>query len=456
LWRLFPKFFIFDFAGMRKSFITILFLCHLIGLTQNKFIDSLQQELRKTANDTNKVKLLGDISWEFMNNGNYDSALFYSNGELKLASSPLLNGWEWPKGVALANNGLGVIYFNKGFYPIALQHYFTALRIQEKLGDKKGIASIYNGIGNIYGIQNQYDLALKNHTAALEMRKQMHNKRGMANSYGNIGNVYYNKGNYAEALRNYRECLGLMKETGNAQGIANAYGNLGLVYLAQKHYADALENQFASLKIHREIGDLQGEGITYINLAIIHTKLRNYKEAEQYAAKAVKISEELGDLESMKDAFHALSEICEMTSRPKEAFYHYRSFIVARDSLLNEENTKESMRLEMNYEFDKKEAATKLEQEKKEVVAAAEKRRQRIILLAISGFGILVLAFAVFAYRSFLQKQKANLAITRQKELIEEKQKAILDSIHYARRIQTALFTSEKYIARTLNKLKRE
>ena len=37
--------------------------------------------------------------------------------------------------------------------------------------------------------------------------------------------------------------------------------------------------------------------------------------------------------------------------------------------------------------------------------------------------------------------------------MIEEKQKEILDSIHYAKRIQTALLTSEKYIERNLNKL---
>lgn len=128
--------------------------------------------------------------------------------------------------------------------------------------------------------------------------------------------------------------------------------------------------------------------------------------------------------------------------------------MAARDSLLNEENTRESTRLELNYEFEKKEAAAKIEQEKKEAIAAAEKRKQRIIIFVVSGFGVLVLIFAIFAYRSFLQKRNANLAITRQKELIEEKQREILDSIHYARRIQTALFTSEKYISRNLVRLK--
>ncbi len=35
----------------------------------------------------------------------------------------------------------------------------------------------------------------------------------------------------------------------------------------------------------------------------------------------------------------------------------------------------------------------------------------------------------------------------------EEKQKEVMDSIRYARRIQSALITSEKYIARNLNRL---
>ncbi len=107
----------------------------------------------------------------------------------------------------------------------------------------------------------------------------------------------------------------------------------------------------------------------------------------------------------------------------------------------------------MQYEFDKKEAATKLEQEKKEVIALAERKKQTIILWSICGILVLVIAFAIFAYRSYKHKQKANEAITKQKELIEEKQKEILDSIRYAKRIQTALITSEKYIERNLNKI---
>lgn len=61
-------------------------------------------------------------------------------------------------------------------------------------------------------------------------------------------------------------------------------------------------------------------------------------------------------------------------------------------------------------------------------------------------------AFLIF--RGYRQKQKANLEIKKQKELVEEKQKEILDSIHYARRIQNSLLPNEKYIQRKMEWLR--
>ena len=59
--------------------------------------------------------------------------------------------------------------------------------------------------------------------------------------------------------------------------------------------------------------------------------------------------------------------------------------------------------------------------------------------------------------------RKATKVIVEQKEVvegqkqhIEEKQKEVLDSIHYAKRIQVALLPHEKYIERNLNRLQRK
>ncbi len=72
-----------------------------------------------------------------------------------------------------------------------------------------------------------------------------------------------------------------------------------------------------------------------------------------------------------------------------------------------------------------------------------------------------MLLLSLLALNAYRQKQKANKMIIshieeveKHKHIIEEKQKEILDSIHYAKRIQTALLPSERYMVRNLKKFK--
>jgi hypothetical protein len=50
--------------------------------------------------------------------------------------------------------------------------------------------------------------------------------------------------------------------------------------------------------------------------------------------------------------------------------------------------------------------------------------------------------------KQIIEDQK--IVVEKQKELVDEKQKEILDSIKYARRIQQALLPSNKYIKNKL------
>ncbi len=79
--------------------------------------------------------------------------------------------------------------------------------------------------------------------------------------------------------------------------------------------------------------------------------------------------------------------------------------------------------------------------------------------------GFAVLAIGTLAWNQKFKKEvihrkeaedqlKETLSeINRQKHLVEEKQQEVLDSIHYAKRIQTALLPPEKYIDKTLKRL---
>ena len=84
------------------------------------------------------------------------------------------------------------------------------------------------------------------------------------------------------------------------------------------------------------------------------------------------------------------------------------------------------------------------------------------MLLLVVGCLLLVVAVAVFIFRSLHINKKKNRIISAQKEMVERqklivemKQTEILDSIRYAKRIQQALITSEHYFAKHLNKIRK-
>jgi hypothetical protein len=75
------------------------------------------------------------------------------------------------------------------------------------------------------------------------------------------------------------------------------------------------------------------------------------------------------------------------------------------------------------------------------------------ILFTLIFVGILVNRYKI-KQRANKQLEEKNQLIEHQKDLVEQKQKEILDSIQYARRIQQSLLPNDKYIGRVLGQLK--
>jgi hypothetical protein len=75
--------------------------------------------------------------------------------------------------------------------------------------------------------------------------------------------------------------------------------------------------------------------------------------------------------------------------------------------------------------------------------------QEPMILIAVP------IILGIYAFWTHTQTiQKAKEIIVYQKQIVEEKQKEMIDSITYARRIQRSLLPTDKYIERNINKLK--
>jgi serine phosphatase RsbU (regulator of sigma subunit) len=357
------------------------------------------------------------------------------------------------QGISDSYNNIGNIYFRQGKNPESLKNHFASLKIKEEIGNKLGIADSYMNIGNVYDAESNYSEALNNFLAALKICEEMSDKRRIANCYNNIAGIYYSKGDYPPALKNYIVSLKISEEIEDKKGIANSYLGIGIVFKKQGNITEAFKNYFASLKIREEIGEREGIASALGDIGEAYKDLKKYPEAEVSCLNELKISKEIGALYLTRSACLNLSEIYAATGRHQKSLESFKAYIKARDSIFNNENTRKTVQEQMNYEFNKKEQAAKVEQEKKDTIVKEEKHRQNLIRNAfIAGF-ILVFAIALLVFRSYRQKQKANKQleeknelIKMQKHIVEEKHKEITDSINYAERIQRSFLATKELL----------
>ena len=152
-------------------------------------------QLPKANEDTNKVKLLIDLSHTYYSI-NPDEGLNFGKQALALAEK--LN---WKKGMANACRTIAGNYgYGKSDYATALKYSLQSLQQFKEIGDKTGTARILGDIGVVYWYQANYPNALKYYFDALRINEEMDNKADMAATLCNIGIVYNSEKEYQKAL----------------------------------------------------------------------------------------------------------------------------------------------------------------------------------------------------------------------------------------------------------------
>ncbi|MES2763506.1 MAG: tetratricopeptide repeat protein [Bacteroidota bacterium] len=432
-------------------------------LTFAQNIDSLITALKNAKEDTIKVNIL----LELVENISDDDVWPQYNEQMLKLSEKLVQSKDpsrirkGKKGLADAYNNVGFMYNNQGDIPNALDFFAKSLKMQEALGDKEGVAESLSNIGVIYYFQNDLPRALDYYLKSLKIREQLGNKNAIANSLNNIGNLFYTQKNMQRALYYSSRSLKLQEEVGDKEGMAYSLNNLGGIYYNKGDIDKALEYYSRSKSIREEIGDQQGIAASTHNIATIYlkraldqptNKQKNLAIGQAYTDSSLILSKKLGFPASIRNAERLLSKIDSAKGKYAAAWEHYKQFVFYKDSINNEANHQASIKSQLKYVFEKKEAIIKEQQDKERAVVKEKNRFQQIVIWSVVGGLVLVSVFSFFIFRSLLQNRRANKIISSQKKLvedknqiIEEKQKEIIDSINYAKRIQYSLLTHEDF-----------
>jgi tetratricopeptide (TPR) repeat protein len=379
-------------------------------------------------------------------------------------------------GIAISLNNIGILYSDQGKIKDALACLDASLKIQEELGNKSGIASSLNNIASIYNDQGQVKNALDYHERSLKMREEIGNKQGIAVALNNIGYLHKDRGEFKKALDYFSRSLKLLEEVGYKAGIATSLNNNGFIYEKLGKIKEALVYYNRSLKMQEELGNKSGIANSLINIGNIYLDQDQLNKALAFGIKSLAISQEIGFPDKIKGASRLLSDVYEKQGKGMKAFEMYKLHITMKDSLNNQETHKAAAQQEAKYEYDKQKTINDAAHEKQKAIDNAEhdkliaieqekKEKQQILSGAIA-FGLgLVGIFLLFVLNRLkvTRKQKTvieqqKVEVERQKEVVdmahdqlEEKNNEIMDSIIYAKRIQSAILPPAKLIKKYLN-----
>lgn len=415
---------------------TVIFLLGLSDVKADK-IDSLKT-LTSEQTDTVLFKTLLDLGNRYYNRGQLDSSFkYYQTGYQKCLTT---NNHKFTCDFLLH---LGLIEREKGVYNKSSEYYFKALEIADANNYSGQKASIFNGIAVLYAIQKEFDKALTYYTKSLDLYKSLNNLNGQSSIYNNIGLIHIDLGESEKALKYFFKALDINNKQNNKFGIAINSENIGLIYHEFKNYSLAHIYYKKALQIWYGRKDLYSLAINLGYIGNTFLKQKNFRAAADTLQHALDMAQQANSLSSMRDLTFYLSEAYEGMSDPDNALKYYKLAKKYSDSLKNDEKTREITEIQMNYTFNKLKVQDsikhQLEVQVKESQLKTEKNYKYMALTVVLVISILLF----FVFKNYKEKIKANTIITEQKNLVEQKQREILDSMIYARRIQSALLSHQ-------------
>lgn len=379
-----------------------------------------------------------------LTNGEFKNALLVCDSILTALSMDESNEYY---GKTLLNKQ--IIYISVSNYKKAIEYgnmaFINFLKNKNVLGQSKVASNLVQS----YSLSGDAANAIKYGKIAVDLTNQLPNKEGLANLYNSLGIIYEESGDTLAALKYYHKGLAVAKSGKDSiNNYFNIRSNLVDIYL-KKHFFDSVTR------------------LIEMNEDLIKKYKEEFKDEYYYTLDRLKF--EL--LFAKKEYHQALSvlykkhEYIQLSEDLYEKRYYYKNIYLTYKKLNKKDcvlkyvekyaevlaNTKiGENKLEINkLSFD---LDLKKEQALHEQKINYEKKIKKNIVLLSAVILVIVVVFLIIVFKN-LQKQKLlTKKVENQAHELKEKQKEILDSIHYAKRIQMAIMPNSKIINKQLNK----
>ena len=157
---------------------------------------------------------------------------------------------------------LGVVHWQMGDYPAAIDEVTQSLELFREAGDGRGEARALGNLGVVHTSTGDLELSIDFHEQALDRFIAIGDRVGEANTLTNIGDAYVRLGRIDPAAVHHSRALEIFRDLGHRGGEATALTNLGDVHVRLGDHRAAIAEHEQALSLFRELGERYGQACT--------------------------------------------------------------------------------------------------------------------------------------------------------------------------------------------------
>ncbi|MEM8508301.1 MAG: tetratricopeptide repeat protein [Bacteroidota bacterium] len=354
--------------------------------------------------------------------GNFNKALSLADDGMQIAS-------ELKSGTRLIDNlqRKSTIYMDTGDFKMAMETALEASRIIDTLvvQNPKRKAIALADIGRIEMLRGNYERSLEPMQESLGIFEKLNDEVWIATVLIEIGNLYWYLKDYDNSQKKYEESLEISYRMKRDDFVAANLANLGLILQDKKQYGKAIEYLEKGNTIARKIGSINNVIINHNDLGTAYFSNRDYLSSIKNHSVAIRLADSIAALDILADGYFGRSRAYEGSGDYAKALLDQREFQKIRDSVFNENKSRQIEELKTQYETEKKEQQIVL-QEKDIAVLEKEAQisyQQKLLLGGGLGFSLVALGLGFYGFRqkikrNRLEKEKINAELAfKRKEL---------------------------------------
>ena len=404
-------------------------------------VQELESKLQATSYD-DKPTLLNQLS-ESTAKSDPQKSIAYAKQALDISKHV---GDVQEQANALIN--LGAVYGSLGDNKKSISNYREAITLLEQQKEYENVGVLWGTISDQHLSEGDQQQAIEASQKALEAYRAARYSKGVASSLLDLGDIYFKQKKFEMAVNSYKQSLKLYEDLRDPKMQLNVLNRIGITLSNWGNYNEAYSYLNDALEIARKNKMTTEEAAISKNMEVVKKNVSNWKKSQTEYEKKVQ-----------EENFNLTQQIIREKDLQKEEIHSLENEVgksIAEIEKLSTENQLKEYKIkaqrdeirEKQLQMSNKEQEIKLLQQDKQI-KDSEIKQQKIITFSVIGGLVLMIAFAGYVVHSLNQTRKQKSLIQVQKQLVENRNLKITDSIMYAQTIQESILPKQEILERS-------